>query len=56
MKRKKKRKTYSKSFGIHAILDQRDAVAERLPVEIGVLLHRQFCRSWLCQLHSFAYE
>ena len=30
--------THSKSFGIHSILDQRNAVAEGLAVEIGVLL------------------
>lgn len=29
--------TYSESFGIYSILDQGDAVAERLAVEIGVL-------------------
>ena len=30
--------TYSESFGIYSILDQGDAVAEGLAVEIGVLL------------------
>jgi len=32
------RSTYSKSLGIHSILDQGDAIAEGLAVEIGVLL------------------
>lgn len=31
------RKTYSESFGVHAILDEGHAVAERLAVEVGVL-------------------
>jgi hypothetical protein len=29
--------THGESFGIHSILDQRDAVAEGLTVKIGVL-------------------